>query len=60
MVCPPCLLPYAASTAGALYAAKTIDKTMTKKRRVKKRKVKNLKLEEGKEKFLKVGEQEER
>ena len=33
MVCPPCLIPYVASTAGALFAVKTIDKRMTKKKR---------------------------
>ena len=43
MVCPPCLIPYVASTAGALFAVKTIDKRMTKKKRgtpKKKRKLK--------------------
>lgn len=55
MVCPPCLLPYAASTAGALYAAKTIDKTMTKKKKSKKKKSKKLKTGGRTRKILKGG-----
>ena len=43
MVCAPCLLPYAASTAGAFYAVKTIDKNMTKKKKSKKKKSKKVK-----------------
>ena len=40
VACAPCLLPYAASTVGALYAVKKIDKNMSKKKKKNEKKKK--------------------
>lgn len=47
VVCAPCLVPYAASTVGALYAVKKIDKTMSKKKKKKTTQKKKKKLKGG-------------
>lgn len=47
VACAPCLLPYAASTVGALYAVKKIDKNMSKKKKKKTTKKKKKKLKGG-------------
>ena len=47
VACAPCLLPYAASTVGALYAVKKIDKNMSKKKKKKTTQKKKKKLKGG-------------